>query len=146
MTTTAILAATSILKLSLRYRLTDDLILRSSWSTGFRAPSLSQLGAGTSLTANYIDCGADQPFNALCGDFGGTAGELEFDQETLGNKNLDAESSEAINIGASWNLTEDLQFTIDYLEIQSRRYSRCGCEYHLRCLCRRHSTSGQRRS
>ena len=40
--------------------------------------------------------------------------ELEFDQETLGNKNLDAESSEAINIGASWNLTEDLQFTIDY--------------------------------
>ncbi len=101
-------------KLSLRYRLSDDLILRSSWSTGFRAPSLSQLGAGTSLTANYIDCGADQPFNALCGDFGGTAGELEFDQETLGNKNLDAESSEAINIGASWNLTEDLQFTIDY--------------------------------
>ncbi|MGY5798648.1 TonB-dependent receptor plug domain-containing protein [Rheinheimera faecalis] len=101
-------------KLSLRYRATEDLILRTSWSTGFRAPSLSQLGAGTSLTANYIDCGADQPFNALCGDFGGTAGELEFDQETLGNKGLDAESSEAINIGASWNLTDDLQFTIDY--------------------------------
>ncbi|MBU1619304.1 MAG: TonB-dependent receptor [Gammaproteobacteria bacterium] len=101
-------------KLSLRYRATEDLILRSSWSTGFRAPSLSQLGAGTSLTANYIDCGTDQPFDALCGDFGATAGELEFDQETLGNKNLDAESSEAINIGASWNLTDDLQFTIDY--------------------------------
>ncbi len=101
-------------KLSLRYRELGYPILRTSWSTGFRAPSPSQLGAGTSLTANYIDCGADQPFNALCGDFGGTAGELEFDQETLGNKGLDAESSEAINIGASWNLKYDLQFTIDY--------------------------------
>jgi iron complex outermembrane recepter protein len=101
-------------KLSLRYRATDDLILRASWSTGFRAPSLSQLGAGTSLTANYIDCGTDQPFNGLCGDFGSQFGELEFDQETLGNTDLDAESSEAINLGASWNLTENLQLTLDY--------------------------------
>lgn len=101
-------------KLSLRYRATDDLILRASWSTGFRAPSLSQLGAGTSLTANYIDCGADQPFNGLCGDFGAQFGELEFDQETLGNTGLDAENSEAVNVGASWNLTNNLQLTVDY--------------------------------
>ena len=101
-------------KLSLRYRATDDLILRASWSTGFRAPSLSQLGAGTSLTANYIDCGSGQPFDALCGDFGAQFGELEFDQETLGNTALDAESSEAVNLGASWNLTENLQVTLDY--------------------------------
>ncbi|MDX1391227.1 MAG: TonB-dependent receptor [Rheinheimera sp.] len=101
-------------KLSLRYRATDSLVLRASWSTGFRAPSLSQLGAGTSLTANYIDCGADQPFNGLCGDFGAQFGELEFDQETLGNTNLDAENSEAVNLGASWNLTNNLQLTLDY--------------------------------
>ena len=101
-------------KLSLRYRATDDLILRASWSTGFRAPSLSQLGAGTSLAANYIDCGSGQPFDALCGDFGAQFGELEFTQETLGNTGLDAESSEAVNLGASWNLTENLQITLDY--------------------------------
>lgn len=101
-------------KLSLRFRATDDLILRASWSTGFRAPSLSQLGAGTSLTANYIDCGSDQPFDGLCGTFGAQFGELEFDQETLGNTGLDAESSEALNIGASWNLTANLQLTADY--------------------------------
>ena len=101
-------------KLSLRYRATDDLILRASWSTGFRAPSLSQLGAGTSLTANYIDCGAGQPFDGLCGDFGAQFGELEFDQETLGNTGLDAESSEAVNLGASWNITNNLQLTVDY--------------------------------
>ncbi len=101
-------------KLSLRYRLTDDLILRASWSTGFRAPSLSELGAGTSLGSNYIDCGTGKPYNALCGSFGAQAGELEFDQETLGNKGLDAESSEALNTGVSWNLTDDLNVTIDY--------------------------------
>lgn len=101
-------------KLSLRYRATDDLILRASWSTGFRAPSLSQLGAGESLGSAYINCGADQPFDALCGDFGATAGELELDQETLGNRGLNAENSEAVNLGFSWNLTENLQITADY--------------------------------
>ncbi|MDP2715837.1 TonB-dependent receptor [Rheinheimera sp.] len=101
-------------KLSLRYRATDDLILRASWSTGFRAPSLSQLGAGESLGTAYINCGADQPFDALCGDFGASFGELELDQETLGNRGLDAENSEAVNLGLSWNLTDNLQITADY--------------------------------
>ena len=101
-------------KLSLRYRATDDLIMRASWSTGFRAPSLSQLGAGESLGTAYINCGADQPFDALCGDFGASFGELELDQETLGNRGLDAENSEAVNLGFSWNLTENLQLTADY--------------------------------
>ena len=101
-------------KLSLRYRATDDLIFRASWSTGFRAPSLSQLGAGESLGSAYINCGADQPFDALCGDFGATAGELELDQETIGNRGLDAENSEAVNFGLSWNLTDTLQVTADY--------------------------------
>ncbi|WP_019676571.1 TonB-dependent receptor plug domain-containing protein [Arsukibacterium perlucidum] len=101
-------------KLSLRYRATDDLIVRASWSTGFRAPSLSQLGAGESLGSAYINCGADQPFDALCGDFGATFGELELDQETLGNRDLNAENSEAVNVGFSWNLTDNLQITADY--------------------------------
>lgn len=101
-------------KLSLRYRATDNLIMRASWSTGFRAPSLSQLGAGESLGTAYINCGADQPFDALCGDFGASFGELELDQETIGNRDLDAENSEAINLGFSWNLTENLQLTADY--------------------------------
>ena len=101
-------------KLSLRYRATDDLIMRASWSTGFRAPSLSQLGAGESLGTAYINCGAEQPFDALCGDFGASFGELELDQETLGNRGLGAENSEAVNLGFSWNLTEHLQLTADY--------------------------------
>lgn len=101
-------------KISLRYKATDDVILRASWSTGFRAPSLSELGAGTSLGSNYIDCGSGKPYNGLCGSFGAQAGELEFDQETLGNRGLDAESSEAWNAGLSWNLTDDFNITLDY--------------------------------
>lgn len=101
-------------KVSLRYKASEDLVLRASWSTGFRAPSLSQLGAGTSLGSQYINCGADEPFNALCGSNGAIDGELEFDQETIGNKGLDAESSEAINAGLSWNLTDNWQLTVDY--------------------------------
>ena len=101
-------------KVSLRYKASDDLIVRASWSTGFRAPSLSELGAGTSLSSNYIDCGNGKPYNGLCGSFGAQTGELEFDQETLGNTGLDAENSEAINTGLSWNLTDDFNVTLDY--------------------------------
>lgn len=101
-------------KVSLRYNPFDDLVLRASWSTGFRAPSLSQLGAGTSLGSQYINCGAGEPYNALCGVAGADYGELEFDQETIGNKNLQAEKSQAMNVGLSWNTTDDLQFTLDY--------------------------------
>lgn len=101
-------------KVSLRFKATDDLILRASWSTGFRAPSLSELGAGTSLGSNYIDCGAGKPFDGLCGAFGAQTGELEFDQETLGNKGLDAEHSTAYNAGVSWNLNDDFNVTLDY--------------------------------
>ena len=98
-------------KLSLRWRATDALILRASWSTGFRAPSLSQLGAGRALAAGYINCGAGEEFDALCGNFDD---EVSFDQETRGNPDLGAESSEAVNIGFSWNLTDNLQLTADY--------------------------------
>lgn len=101
-------------KVSLRFKATDDLILRASWSTGFRAPSLSELGAGTSVSSAYIDCGNAAPYNALCGSFGAQTGELEFDQETLGNSKLDAENSEAYNAGLSWNLTDSLNITVDY--------------------------------
>lgn len=101
-------------KVSLRYNPIDELVLRASRSTGFRAPSLSQLGAGTSLGSQYINCGAGEAYNALCGTFGAELGELEFDQETLGNKGLEAEKSQAINLGISWNATDELQFTVDY--------------------------------
>lgn len=101
-------------KVSLRYNPIDELVLRASWSTGFRAPSLSQLGAGTSLGSQYINCGADEAYNALCGTAGADLGELEFDQETLGNKGLEAEKSQAINVGMSWNATDELQLTVDY--------------------------------
>lgn len=101
-------------KVSLRFKATDDLIFRASWSTGFRAPSLSELGAGTSLGSNYIDCGAGKPFDGLCGSYGAQVGELEFEQETVGNRELDAEHSTAYNLGLSWNFTDDLNMTLDY--------------------------------
>ena len=105
-------------KVALRWRATDDLIFRASWSTGFRAPSLSQLGSGTTLGSNFIDCGPGTAFGDLCGLVGNGAGELEFDQETLGNRDLKAETSEARNIGLSWNITDALQVTLDYWHYQ----------------------------
>lgn len=101
-------------KVSIRWRATDDLVLRASASTGFRAPSLNQLGAGTSLSAAYVDCEAGSPYASLCGDNGAALGELELDQETIGNPNLKAENSTAYNTGVSWNITDNWQVTADY--------------------------------
>ena len=98
-------------KLSLRYRATDNLIFRASASTGFRAPSLSQIGAGKSLGFNYISCLPGQPFQSFCGN---QPVEIGYDEERVGNKALDAEKSRALNLGMSWNLTDNLQLTADY--------------------------------
>ncbi len=104
-------------KLSLRYRATDDLIVRASWSTGFRAPSLSQLGAGESLGTAYINCGVDQPFDALCGEFGASFGELELDQLRTGFFNVGSQKTDGVDVKVNYRLETDQFGTKSHLTL-----------------------------
>ncbi len=99
-------------QLSVRYNPTDSLLLRTSFGTGFRAPTLSDLYRGTSegylKTVNYVRCEAQgQPIE-------GCKTKETVPVRTSGNIDLEAEESDSFNIGASWEATDYLNVTLDY--------------------------------
>ena len=95
-------------KVSARYRITEDFVLRGSWATSFRAPSLSQAGAEirtTSFTARCLDPYKD----AFCGD----AAELNPNSIEVGNPDLQAEEAESMGLGMAWSINKDITLTAD---------------------------------
>ncbi|TQV75488.1 TonB-dependent receptor [Aliikangiella marina] len=97
-------------KVGFLYRATDDFLIRGSWNTSFRAPSLAQVGADTTLSSGALECGPEF-LNNFCGGFGGTDGYLS---EIYGNPDLQAEESEAFDIGVAINFSQDAYMTLDY--------------------------------
>lgn len=95
-------------KLAMRWEISDQLILRASASTAFREPSLSQLNA-TSVSLQGI-----QDFNA---DGSTKAGVSFVRVASQGAANLAPEESTNYNIGAIVRPTEDLEFKLDYWQV-----------------------------
>jgi outer membrane receptor for ferrienterochelin and colicin len=97
-------------KLSLRYAPMDALAFRASWGTGFRAPSLAQIGLGPSQESRFFSdsfgC-AQEPSYCTSTDF-----TIVF----TGNPNLKAEESESFNVGVSWE-NEGFSASLDYWDI-----------------------------
>ncbi|WP_371194485.1 TonB-dependent receptor plug domain-containing protein [Glaciecola sp. SC05] len=87
-------------KLAFNYRATDDLSLRGSISTSFRAPSVFMRNGGATSLQQLRDplIGANA-FAAV---------------RTAGNENLTPEQSEAYNIGFSFEPIDDLSIELDY--------------------------------
>lgn len=90
---------------------TDELSLRGSFGTAFRAPSLHQIGLGnTDESPNLVDdvrCAAVGNINKACEP-------QEYTAILSGNKNLGPEESESFNLGLIYEVTDDLDFSIDY--------------------------------
>lgn len=97
-------------KVAFTFKATDDLSFRGSWSEGFRAPSLAQIGLGPSQKSQFFRdtflCPTPNAANPACASTDYTIG-------LIGNKNLKAEESESWNIGFVWQATDDLDFTVD---------------------------------
>ncbi len=97
-------------KIALRYQPADWVMLRGSWGTGFRAPSLPELYLGASESYPFLidttRCevtGADQ-------DCGATQYRTIFS----GNPDLDPEESESWYLGVVFEPLDDLTVGIDY--------------------------------
>ncbi|QTH63504.1 TonB-dependent receptor [Psychrosphaera ytuae] len=103
-------------KIGFAYRPTESLILRGSWSTSFRAPSLTQAGVKLRTTRSTFDCGANQAVADLYCMGDGT--EISVNSLELGNSNLQAEESEALTLGVGWSPTLDTNLTIDYWQFE----------------------------
>lgn len=104
-------------KYGFRWQIADELLLRSTYAEGFRAPSIGELfGQPSRFDANIVDpcLGANYAANATnCAALGVAPGQPQFDPqigvETGGNPNLDPETSRSFSAGLVWtpSLLED---------------------------------------
>jgi iron complex outermembrane receptor protein len=100
-------------KLSLRYSPIDSLAFRASWGTGFRAPSLAQIGLGPSQESRFFS----DRFG--CADNTVYCAATDYVIVFTGNPDLKAEKSDSFNVGVSfeqagfsgsldyWDITQD---------------------------------------
>ncbi|MBQ4835925.1 TonB-dependent receptor plug domain-containing protein [Pseudoalteromonas luteoviolacea] len=97
-------------KVAFRWTPIEEIVVRGSWGTAFRAPSLVQLHLGRTdespsvidrerckITKDPLDC---EPF--------------EYTAEVAGNKNLQPEESTNYNLGIVWQATDDFSVGVDY--------------------------------
>lgn len=106
-------------KIGVSYRPNDSLILRGSWSTSFRAPSLTQAGVKLRTTQSRFDCSANQAVSDLyCM---GDGNEVSVNSLELGNEHLQAEESEALSIGIVWSPSKQTTLTLDYWQFEHEK-------------------------
>jgi iron complex outermembrane receptor protein len=97
------------------YRPMDDLLLRASYSKGFRAPSLDELLGQDSFSASY---GTDY---AQCRDKGialNLCPETQYDNTIKSNNKLKPESSTYMNLGVVYSGVENLSVKLDYFDVE----------------------------
>ncbi|WP_044734040.1 TonB-dependent receptor domain-containing protein [Shewanella algae] len=103
-------------QLSLRYRPLESLMLRASWGTGFRAPTLSDLYQGTSESygdiTNYLSCYDNQE------DIDSCSRTDNAPTLTGGNLELEAEESESYNLGLVWDINDNFNVSVDYWSLE----------------------------
>ncbi len=98
----------NVYKVSSRYKLINDkVVLRGSYSTGFRAPTLHQIYA-QSVQAAFVG-GTIQ----LSGLFNNRSAQAR----ALGIPSLKPEKSNNISLGVGLNLSKNFSFSLDYFKI-----------------------------
>ncbi len=108
-------------KLSAGLRPADEVLIRASISTGFKAPDLKELYLGKSEgVQRVVDT---KVCNQTKGS--GTAAEIaqackkkEVYSVSGGNEELDAERSKSLNMGVVWSVTDQLSASVDYWDIR----------------------------
>lgn len=96
----------------LRFRPAESLVIRGGWNTSYRAPSLSQVGAGTTLSSGAIPCNTGSEFRTnFCRN---GSRDVSYLSQVFGNPDLEAETSEAWNLGLVWSPGERTSLSLDY--------------------------------
>ena len=91
-------------KIGVRWSPRENIALRGSWSTAFRAPTLFQItNEQTALNQTSDDL---------------TGSTVFLGETSVGNEDLQPEESETFNFGASWEPTENLRLNLDYYNVE----------------------------
>lgn len=106
-------------QISARYAPIDDLVLRASWGTGFRAPTLVDINQESSKgfprVTNFITCLDD---GYIPGGDSSMCNRNSPEVDTSGNKELTPETSVTWNVGFAYNITDDAYIKADYWNIE----------------------------
>jgi iron complex outermembrane receptor protein len=106
-------------KLSARWEPTDDLLVRASYGTGFKAPSMLDIGqprAEFGVTSGNYVCpflGTGDPKEAWC-----KPGKQQYNVYTQGNPNLKSETSSQYSGGFVYAPSNDFSFGLDYWVVE----------------------------
>lgn len=101
-----------------RWRPNDVFLLRGGWNTSFRAPSLAQVGAGTTLSSGALPCSpGSEFFNNFCDGF---AGDDAYLSEIYGNPDLKPETSRAWYFGSVFEFGGRATLTLDYWNFEQK--------------------------
>ncbi|MBQ4848968.1 TonB-dependent receptor [Pseudoalteromonas sp. MMG012] len=108
-------------KISASYRPTDELLVRASYGTGFKAPTMREIGAPRlefGVTATAYDCNAllgatNHPLKQFC-----NPEKIQYDVYREGNANLSPEESEQYSVGFVWSGDSGTSFGVDYWNIE----------------------------
>lgn len=103
-------------KIGFAYRPVEELILRATWATSFRAPSLTQAGVKLRTTTAAFDCGSNQAVADLYCEGDGV--ESSVNVLELGNPLLKAEESDSLSFGIGYSPTENTTITLDYWQFK----------------------------
>jgi len=102
-------------KVAVRWSPIEELALRASWGTGFRAPSLAQIGLGPSQESQFFNDTYGCAVNPVY------CGALDYNLIFSGNPNLKPEESRTLNVGAAWKPTSDIEVTLDYWDVKQEK-------------------------
>ena len=95
-------------KIAGRYRVTDALTLRASYNTGFRAPTPGQENvtkvSTSTIEGELVQSGQIPPTNPIA--------------QFLGAEALTAEDATNFSVGLVWDITPDINVSIDYFNIE----------------------------
>ena len=95
-------------KVAFRWVPADNVVVRGSYGTAFRAPSLHQLGLGrTDESPNLVD-------TVRCAAVGLGCQPQEYTAVFEGNPDLGPEESDSYNLGAVFEVSDDFNISVDY--------------------------------
>ncbi|MBB1316708.1 TonB-dependent receptor [Shewanella sp. SR43-4] len=102
-------------KASVRWQALDNVVVRASYSEAFRAPSLDQLYAATTFSA---DTGTDYPFCESAGISDADCSSKQYDTYIRANDSLGPETSKYTNLGVAWDIVDDIGVKVDYFNLK----------------------------
>ncbi|HSG88851.1 MAG TPA: TonB-dependent receptor [Pseudomonadales bacterium] len=111
-------------RVALRWRPLEDLLLRSAWAEGFRAPTLRELNLTVQQSAAFLVDPCAQPWNV--GTLPGCRVQsdptlTQFLTLTGGNMDLKAEQARSFTLGFLWTpswVAGDMDLSVDYFDIE----------------------------